>query len=144
MVRDQFSVPSRQALSQVPPSNYVRPDLTDFLLAVEWVRSWRNNLRGKVHYEDCPGCILACDALACKPSVEVTAGRLKGIDVSDLEIDCDLFDSFLASRKGFLDFLKTHPDGVLHAAFIFQVQPLDPELRPFITLAQPAADGKAR
>jgi hypothetical protein len=30
MVRDQFSVPSRQALFQKPLSNYVRSDLTDF------------------------------------------------------------------------------------------------------------------
>jgi hypothetical protein len=30
MVRDQFSGSSRQALSQRPPSNYVRSDLTDF------------------------------------------------------------------------------------------------------------------
>jgi hypothetical protein len=37
MVRHQFSVPSRQALSQWPPSNYVRSDLTDFWLVVERV-----------------------------------------------------------------------------------------------------------
>jgi hypothetical protein len=52
-----------------------------------------------------------------------------------------LFDSLFASRKGFFDFVKT---GVLHAAFVLQVQPPDPDLRPFIALAQPAADGKAK
>jgi hypothetical protein len=46
----------------------------------------------------------------CKPNVEVTAGGLKGIDVSDFDFDCDMFDSLLASRKGFLDFVKTHSD----------------------------------
>jgi hypothetical protein len=35
-------------------------------------------------------CILACDALACNPSVKVTAGGLKGIDVNDFDFDCDL------------------------------------------------------
>jgi hypothetical protein len=64
-------------------------------------------------------------ALACKPSVEVTAGGLKGINVSDFDFDCDLFESLLASRKGFFDFVKTRWDRVLHAAFLFQVQSLD-------------------
>jgi hypothetical protein len=94
-VRDQFSVASRQTLSQSHPSNYVRSDLTNFSLVVEWVGTWRNNRRGKIHHKDCPRCILACDALACKPSAEVTAGGLKSIDVSDFDFDCNLFDSFL-------------------------------------------------
>jgi hypothetical protein len=64
--------------------------------------------------------------------------------VNDFDFDCDLFDSLLASRKGLLDFMKAHWDRVLHAGFVFQVQPPDPDLRPFIALAQPAADGKAR
>jgi hypothetical protein len=144
MVRDQFSVPSRQDLSQRPPSNYLRSDLTDFSLVAERVRTWRNNLRGEIGHKDCPRWILACDALACKPNVRKTTGGLKGIDVSDFDFECDLFDSLLASRKGFLDFVKTHWDRVHHAAFVFQVQPLDPDLRPFIALAQPAVDGKER
>jgi hypothetical protein len=144
MVRDQLSVSSRQALSQRFPFNYPRLDLTDFPLVVERVRTWRNNLPRKIAYKDCPRCILACDALACKSSVEMTAGGLKDIDVSDFDFDCELFGSLLVSRKGFLDFAKTRWDRVLHAAFVFQVQPLNPDLRPFIALAQPAADGKAR
>jgi hypothetical protein len=78
MVRDRFSVPSRQALSQMLPSNYIRSDLTDFSLVVGRVRAWRHNLRRKIGHKDCRRCILACDALACMPSVEVTAGGLKG------------------------------------------------------------------
>jgi hypothetical protein len=93
---------------------------------------------------ECPQCIRACGALACKPSAEVTAGGLKGIDVSDSDFDCDLFESLLTSRKGFLDFLKTQWNRVLHEGLIFQVQPPDPNLRSFIALAQPAADGEVR
>jgi hypothetical protein len=55
-----------------------------------------------------------------------------------------LFDSLLTSRKGFFDFVKTHWDRVLHAAFVFQVQPLNPDLQPFIALAQPATDGEGK
>jgi hypothetical protein len=74
MVRDQVSVPSRQALSQKPPFNCVRSDLIDFSLVVERVRALRNNLRGKIGRKDCPQYILACNALTCKSSIEVTAG----------------------------------------------------------------------
>jgi hypothetical protein len=61
--------------------------LTDFSLLVERLRAWRNILRGKIGHRDCPPCIRACDALACKPSIEVTAKGLKGIDVSDFDFD---------------------------------------------------------
>jgi hypothetical protein len=108
VVRDEFSVPSRQALSQRPPFNYVWSDLTDFSLMVERVRTWRNNLRRKIDQKDCPPRILACDALACKSSLEVTVGGLEYIDVSDFDFDYDLFHSLLPFREGFLDFVKTH------------------------------------
>jgi hypothetical protein len=39
ILRDQFLVPSRQALSQRLPSNYVRSYLTDFSLVIERVRT---------------------------------------------------------------------------------------------------------
>jgi hypothetical protein len=74
IVRDQFSGPSRQVLSQRPPSNYVRSDLADFSLVIGRVRTWCNNLRGKIGHNDCPRCIRACNALASKPSVEAIAG----------------------------------------------------------------------
>jgi hypothetical protein len=92
----------------MPPSNYVPSDLIDFSLVVERVRTWCNNLRGKIFHKDCPRCIPACEALACKLSVEATAEGLKDIGVSEFDVDCDLFDSLLASRKEFVGFVKTH------------------------------------
>jgi hypothetical protein len=144
MVHDEFSVPSRHALSQKIPFNNVRSDLTDFSLVVERVRTWHSNLRGEIGHKDRARCTLARDALACKPSAEVTTGGLKGIDVSDFDFDCDLFESLLTSRKGFLDFVKTHWNQDLCAAFVFQVRPFDPPPRHFIALAQPTTGGKAR
>jgi hypothetical protein len=108
MIRGEFSLPSRQALSPRPPSGYVRSDLTDFSLGIARVRVWRNNRRGKIPHGTCAWCVLACDALACKSSVEVTAGGLGGIDASDFEFDSELSESLLASPKPFLDFIKTH------------------------------------
>jgi hypothetical protein len=72
----------------------------------------------------------------------VTAEGLKGIDVSGFYFDCDLFESLLTSCKGFLDFAKIHWNRILYAVFVFQVQPLDPDFRSFIALAQPTVDGK--
>jgi hypothetical protein len=78
-------LPSCQALSQRLPSGYIRSDLTDFSLVVARVRAWRNNLGGKIPHGKCPRCVLAC-----KPSVEVSAGGLRGIDASDFEFDSDV------------------------------------------------------
>jgi hypothetical protein len=144
LVRGEIPLPSRQALSQKPPSGYARSDLTDKDLIVERVRAWRNALQGKIGHKECPRCVLACDALACKPSVEVTSGRLTGIDVSDFEFDDELFERILSSSQAFMDFVHTNWEAVLHAVFVFQIQPLDPELEPFIVYAQPRVDGKAR
>jgi hypothetical protein len=144
MIRDEFSLRSYHALSQRPPSGYVRSDLTGLSLVVARVRAWRNNLRGKIPHGKCPRCALACDALACKPSVEVAAGGLGGTDVRDFDFESELSESLLASPKAVLDFTKTHWDRVLQAVFVFQIQPLDPDFRPFLVFAHPAADGKAR
>jgi hypothetical protein len=86
---------------------------------------WRHSLRGTIEHNNRPRCILACDALAYRPSVEVNGNGLQGLDVSDFAFDDRLFESLLSSRKVFLDFVKTHWDQVLHAAFVFQVQPLN-------------------
>jgi hypothetical protein len=56
---------------------------------------------------ECPRCVLACDALACRSNVEVTSERLKGMDMSDVDLDGELFQSFLAISKAFLDFVNT-------------------------------------
>jgi hypothetical protein len=139
-----FPLPSRQALAHKPPSMYARSDLTDFRLVAQRVRAWRQSHRRQIRSQDHPRCILACDALACKPSAEVTARGLKGLDASDFDFDSELFESLLSSPKAFLEFVNTNWDRILHAAFVFQIQPLDPDLRPFLVYAQPAADGKAR
>jgi hypothetical protein len=87
---------------------------------------WRHSLRGTIEDNNRPQCILACNALDCRPSVEVISHRLKGSDVIDFDFEDRLFESLPSSRKAFLDFVKTHWDQVLQAAFVFQVQPLEP------------------
>jgi hypothetical protein len=57
----------------------------------------RHSLRGTIENNNHPRCILAFYALACRPSVEVTGHRLKGLDVSDFDFEDRLFESFLSS-----------------------------------------------
>jgi hypothetical protein len=53
---------------------------------------WRRSLRGTIEHTNRPRCILACDALAYRPSVEVTGHGLKELDVSDFDFDDRLFE----------------------------------------------------
>jgi hypothetical protein len=143
MVKDVIRIPSRKSLATKPPDVYARSDLTDIGLVLERVRAWRNGLEGLPN-QACPRCILACDALACKLAVEVTPDGLSGLDAQDFEMDADLLERLTSSRKGFQEFIEEHCDHVLTAAFVFQIQPLNPGLQPFLIFAQPAKDGKAR
>jgi hypothetical protein len=76
--------------------------------------------------------------------VEVKRSGVNGVNVSDFKSGHGLFESLPSSPRAFLDFVNTHWDRVLHVAFVFQIQPLNPESRPFLVFVQPGADGKAR
>jgi hypothetical protein len=144
IARRVIPLPSRQSLCRNPPVGYERSDLTELSLVLDRVRKWRASLGEAVRSTDCPRCILACDALVCKPNVEVTADALSGLDARDFDLDGDLLESLTSSAKTFQEFIQGHWDHVLTAAFVFQVQPLNPKLRPFLIFAQAARDGKAR
>jgi hypothetical protein len=90
-----------------------------------------------------PQYVLACGALACAPTAEVNPQGLAGLDVSDLDLSYDLLEPLTSSSEAFQEFVGQHWDQVFHSAFVYQVQPLDPELEPFVTFAQPTRDGKA-
>jgi hypothetical protein len=55
-----------------------------------------------------------------------------------------LLESLTASCECFLEFIERHWDKVIQCAFVFQIQPLNPERSPFVIYAQPAVDEKAR
>jgi hypothetical protein len=76
--------------------------------------------------------------------VEVTPDGLSGLDARDFDMDADLLERLTSSRKGFQEFVEWHWDHVLTAAFVFQIQPLNPGLQSFLIFAQPAKDSKAR
>jgi hypothetical protein len=88
MVRDVIRIPSWQSLAARPPDGYARSDLTDVDLVLGQVRAWRNGLEG-LPSQACLRCILACDALACKPAVEVRPDGLSGLDSRDFDMEAD-------------------------------------------------------
>jgi hypothetical protein len=127
MAMDVIRIPSRRSLAAKPPDGYARSDLTDIDLVLERVRAWHNELEG-LPSQACPRCILVCDALACKPAVEVTPDGLSGLDVRDSDMDADLLERLTSSRKEFQEFLEGNWDRVVTTAFVFQIQPLNPGL----------------
>jgi hypothetical protein len=139
-------LPSRKSLSRNPPAGSEWSDSTYISLVLDRVQKWHTAMgkEANLHSTVFPRCILACDARACKPSVEVTPDGLLGFHSNDFDFDCDLLESLTSSPDAFRDFVHRHWDRMLTAAFVFQIQPLDPRLRPFLTFAQPARDGKAR
>jgi hypothetical protein len=144
IVRRHVPLPSRQALRRAPPIDHICSDLTDYALAGGRAHQWRLSVTSIIGGTAYPRCILACDALACVPSIEVTSEGIQGLDLNDLDLSFDLLEGLTSSSEEFRAFVQGHWDRVLHAAFVYQVQPLDPHLSPFVIYAQPARDGKAR
>jgi hypothetical protein len=68
--------------------------------------------------------------------VEVTPDDLLGLDARDFDMDVDLLERLRSSGKEFQEFVG-HRDHVLTAAFVFQIQPLNPGLQPFLIFVQP-------
>jgi hypothetical protein len=96
MVRDVIRISSRQSLAAKPPDGCTRSDLTDIDLVPEWVRAWRNGLEG-LPSQGRARCTLACDALACKPAVEVIPDGLSGLDARNCDMDADLLERLISS-----------------------------------------------
>jgi hypothetical protein len=143
MIKDVIRIPYRKNLPAKPPDGGARSDLTDIDMLLERVRAWRKGLEG-LSNQACPRCILACNALACKSAVEATHDGLSGLDARDFDMDTDLLERLTSSRTEFQEFVESHWDYVLTAAFVFQIQPLNPGLEPSLIFAPPAKDGKAR
>jgi hypothetical protein len=131
MERDVIRIHSRQSLAAKPLDGHARSELTDIDLVLERVRAWRNWLEG-LSSQACPRCILTCDDLAYKPAVEVTLDGMSGLDAWDFDMDADLLERLTSSRKEFQEFMEGHWDHVLTAAFIFQIQPLNPGSSHFL------------
>jgi hypothetical protein len=144
MVRDKIPLPSRQSLSRKPPDGYHLSDLTDPRLIVERAKEWRKSVTTHFDWKQFPRCVIACDALAFKPDVAVTGETLSGIDLTHLEFNYDLLESLTASSEAFHEFVAGNWDSVFQAAFVYQLQPLDPNIDTCILYAHPAPDGKAR
>jgi hypothetical protein len=138
----------RKTLRLEPLDGYVRPGLTNLDLAPARAKKWRCDIAhkfpAKARAGTHPRCILACEALACVGSVEVNPDSLTGLGVSDLDLPYDLLESLTSSSTAFQEFVTHNWDRVLRSAFVYQVQPIDPDFELFVIFAQPVRDGTAR
>jgi hypothetical protein len=66
------------------------------------------------------------------------------LDVTDFDFTYDLLESLTQSSQTFLDCVQGNWDRVVHAAFVFQLQPVNPDLPSCVIYAQPAPDGTSR
>jgi hypothetical protein len=143
-IRKELPLPSRQSIEKNLPEDYVKTNLTDLSECCVRIREWRNSQHIPPHQQI--RAVLAVDAVAFKPEVVVSPGSIQGIDVSELIAgDMDsLIEDMLGSREKFLDFVNRNWNDVIQAAFIWQIQPLDPDVKPLVFYAQTSRDGKAR
>jgi hypothetical protein len=80
---------------------------------------------------------MSCDALALKPSVEVKPTTLIGMDVSDFNFTENLLTSPISFSDAFNQFIHGHWEDVIHDTFMFQMQPLNPDLSFLVIHPQP-------
>jgi hypothetical protein len=87
--------------------------------------------------------ILSVDAIAFRPMVTISdAGSVDGLkDLTHLD-NPDLLTQFLADPAAFSEFLRQHWDSTDTALFVFQIQPLHPNLTCCIVHVMPAVSGK--
>jgi hypothetical protein len=69
---------------------------------------------------------------------------LSGLDARDFDMDANLLERLTSSRKELQELVEGYWDYVVTAAFVFQIQPLNPGLQSFLIFAQLTKDGKAR
>jgi hypothetical protein len=99
MIRAHIPSPSRQTLCGRPPVGYSRSHLINMEVATVRVRAWRSGVSDRVRGTDCPRWTLACNALACKPSVEVAKDTLTGLDVTDFDLNHELLEFLTSSSE---------------------------------------------
>jgi hypothetical protein len=114
-------------------------------LVPDRLRDWRDSVQRKRKGSQLyPGCILACDALAFKPRVEVTDQRITGLDLANSEFHHDRLDAVTRSSAAFCECVQANWDDVFEDTFVFHVQSLRRDLPPVIVYAEPATDGIAQ
>ena len=89
---------------------------------------------------------LAVDALYFKPDVTITEdGEISGIlyENSKVTVSDKAFAMFSEDPSELEKFLAVNSNAILRAGFVFQVQPYDISLKPFVIHIKPSVNGKA-
>jgi hypothetical protein len=143
----RLAMPSRQAIEQHMPEAFHPQNLTDIHLCGERVKSWRQ--ASGLHAKRPVKAILAVDAICFRPEVSLREGRngkiVNGLNEVGTAAALADFDRLVKKENAaeFDRFVEENWKNVIHAAFVYMVQPAEEELSPFILYIQPAVDGKA-
>ena len=117
------------------------PDnLTDIDKAAELISLYRekNELKGSDSIDAC----LAVDAIAFTQDVKVSAdGKITGLKQETSS--SKLFKMFTKDVTQFQKFLDANSEDLIRAGFVFQIQPYDVRLEPFIIHVEATVNGKA-
>ena len=89
---------------------------------------------------------LAVDALYFKPDVTITEdGEISGLQFENAKVSISdkTFAMFSEDPSEMEKFLAVNSNAILRAGFVFQVQPYDISLKPFVIHIKPSVNGKA-
>lgn len=143
-LRSELPLPSQQTLN-VHFSDQISM-VNDRLLSKEFasdlVKEWRNanQIQSKAYIS----CILSVDALCFRPEISVSPnGDVTGIQNFIHDDRTDIFQTFSEDPEQFVLFLQENWKDALAAAFVFQLQPLSPDLPNLIIHIMPHIHGKA-
>ena len=86
---------------------------------------------------------LAVDALYFDPELKVNEkGEISGM-FSKTKLSRKILNIFTKSPKNLENFLTLNSKNIVHAGFVFQVQPFDIALKPFVIHIFPSTNGKS-
>ena len=90
---------------------------------------------------------LAVDAIYFTPDVSITKdSEVEGIDFGESKgaaVPKNAYKIFTKSPEAFDSFVKLNYDKIVKAGFVFQIQPYDITIQPFVVHILPATNGKA-
>jgi hypothetical protein len=141
-IRTKIPLPSRQSLKKFADAEEPFPDLTDWETIPSRIRQWR-----RVHHMDRNlhlRCVLGVDALAFKPEVSVSMDGIEGLALGNAVLEDDFLEELLSSSNTFRHFVAENWDRVFQAAFVFNLQPINPGIPSLVLYAALCEEGKAR
>jgi hypothetical protein len=132
----EIPLPSRQGNIDFKPTGYNTSDLTDISLCNLRTHDWRKDHH--IPYDEQVKAVLSVEAICFRPEVVGSDTGIVRMDLTGLSVGQNFYHVLTQERQTFLSFVRGGSDQVFHAAFVYQLQPLEPDLPCLVLLFQPA------